>query len=40
MMSVFPLGKPGFFMQWAVNDSGAGRQWAAPYNADIATGMD
>jgi hypothetical protein len=29
-----------FFIQVPVIDAGAGRHWAAPYNADIATGMD
>jgi hypothetical protein len=29
-----------FFLQVSVIDVGAGRHWGAPYNADIATGMD
>jgi hypothetical protein len=29
-----------FFLQVPVIDAGAGRHWAAPYNAVIATGMD
>jgi hypothetical protein len=29
-----------FFLQVPVIDAGAGRHWAAPYNAGIATGMD
>jgi hypothetical protein len=29
-----------FFLQMPVIDAGTGRHWAAPYNADIATGMD
>jgi hypothetical protein len=29
-----------FFLQVPVIDAGAGRHWAAPYNADIAIGMD
>jgi hypothetical protein len=29
-----------FFLHVPVIDAGAGRHWAAPYNADIATGMD
>ncbi|WP_421136958.1 hypothetical protein [Pseudomonas sp. NFX15] len=34
------LGFMGFFPRLAVFDVGAGRQGTAPYNADIATGMD
>jgi hypothetical protein len=29
-----------FFAHALLIEAGAGRQWAAPYNADIATGMD
>jgi hypothetical protein len=29
-----------FFLQVSVIDAGAVRHWTAPYNADIATGMD
>jgi len=29
-----------FFAHALLIDGGAGRHWAAPYNAEIATGMD
>jgi hypothetical protein len=39
-MSAFSSVLLVFFPQLPVFDVGAGRRWAAPYNADIAIGMD
>jgi hypothetical protein len=39
-MSAFSSVLMDFFLRALVFDVGAGRRWAAPYNADIATGMD
>jgi hypothetical protein len=39
-MSAFSADLLLFFVQVPVIEPGAGRHWAAPYNADIATGMD
>jgi hypothetical protein len=39
-MAAFSADLLVFFVQVPVFETGTGRQWAAPYNADIATGMD
>jgi hypothetical protein len=39
-MPAFSLDLLVFFLQVSVIDAGAGRHGGAPYNADIATGMD